>query len=136
MSAPLAGFSGVSLPLAIAAGAAIGALGRHYVGLFMTRLLGASFPWGTLTVNVLGAFLMGGLVAFFAHKGGMPPEVRGFLVVGLLGSFTTFSAFSMEATMLYERGAYMATGGYVLGSVGLSIAGFALGLAALRTVAG
>lgn len=126
----------VNLPLAIAFGAALGALGRHYMGVFMAGLLGANFPWGTFIVNILGAFLLGVLTASFALKGAVSPELRGFLVVGLLGSFTTFSAFSLEATMLFERGAYTLAGLYVLGSVGLSIGGFVLGMSALKALAG
>lgn len=118
----------MSVPFAIAAGAAIGALLRHYFSHFVMIVMGTSFPWGTLFVNVLGSAVLGFLVAWFAQKGGISTDVRAFLVVGALGSFTTFSAFSLEATLLLERGAYALSGAYIAGSVLLSIGGLMAGL--------
>ena len=106
---------------AIAAGGAIGAVMRHGVNLAAVRFLGTDFPWGTLAVNVGGSFVMGLLVAIFAHFWQPPQEVRLFLVTGMLGAFTTFSAFTLDVSVLYERGALMAAGGYIAASVVLSI---------------
>lgn len=126
----------MGLPLAIALGAMVGALARHYLSSLVAGLAGHGFPWGTLCVNIVGAFLLGTLVSWFALRQGVSLEVRGFLVVGLLGSFTTFSAFSLETLLLIERGAYLTAGGYILTSVFLTIGGLALGAQLMKTVTG
>jgi fluoride exporter len=90
--------------LAIAGGGALGALGRFFVSNGMYRLLGRDFPWGTLTVNSLGSFLMGMLFVLFIDRLATGPEVRGAILVGFLGAFTTFSTFSMETLSLIEDG--------------------------------
>lgn len=119
--------------LYVALGGALGAAGRHFVSLSATRLFGASFPLGTLVVNVAGSFLMGLLIAYLTKKGNLAgPEWRLFLATGVLGGFTTFSAFSLDAVFLWERGE---TGGaifYVLGSVMLSILALIAGLMLVR----
>jgi len=107
---------------AVAAGGAIGAVLRHGVNVASAHLWGVDFPWGTLSVNVAGSFVMGLLIAIFAYFWQPPQEVKLFLVTGFLGAFTTFSAFSLDVSVLWERGAVLATGGYVLASVILSIA--------------
>lgn len=123
------------LPLAIAVGGALGALARHYLAAGVMRAAGTSFPLGTLSVNVLGSFLLGLLVALLALQFQAGPALRGFLVAGLLGGFTTFSAFSLEAALLIERQAFTAAGLYVAASVLLSILGLFAGLAAGRGLA-
>jgi len=122
----------MNMILAIAAGGALGAVLRHFVGLFALRHMGSDFPWGTLSVNVIGSFLMGALIAWFAHSWNPPAELRGFLTVGMLGAFTTFSTFSLDTVTLWERGATMASMGYVLASVVLSIGALFAGMMLLR----
>ncbi len=90
--------------LAVMAGGAIGAGLRFLVATQVMRWLGAAFPWGTLTVNVAGSAAMGLLVGLFAQVWSLGDPWRAFLTVGLLGGFTTFSAFSLEVVLLYERG--------------------------------
>ena len=85
-----------------------------------------------MAANLLGSFLMGALVVILAHKGGM--RYAPFLITGVLGGFTTFSAFSLDAYTLYERGAYLQAGGYVFGSVAFGIAGLIAGMAVARGV--
>ncbi len=124
----------MNLVLAIAAGGALGAVGRHFVGAAALRLFGSGFPVGTVTVNIVGSFLMGALVALMAVKLTPSPEFRAFLTVGLLGGFTTFSAFSLDAVLLYERGAYAAAAVYVAVSVVCSVGGLFAGLQIVRQV--
>lgn len=119
----------------IAAGGAVGAVARYVVMVVVAHLWGTAFPWGTLTVNVVGSFILGLLVEGFALVWSAPEGVRAFLVVGMLGAFTTFSTFSLDVVTLYERGAFAAAGAYVLASLALSVgalfAGLALGRVAL-----
>lgn len=120
--------------LAIASGGAIGAVLRHFVGSAILHFGGSSFPWGTLSVNVLGSFIMGSLIAYFAHTGNPSPEVRGFLTVGLLGAFTTFSTFSLDVATLWERGASLAAMGYIMASIIVSIMALFAGMAIIRQI--
>jgi len=117
-------------------GGGIGAAGRHGVNIAAARLLGIGFPWGTLIVNVLGSFAMGLLAAWFAFRAGagLSQHARLFLTTGILGGFTTFSAFSLDAALLWERGAIVAAASYVVVSVMLSIAGLFAGLALVRSL--
>ena len=117
--------------LIVFAGAGLGGAARHAVNLAAARL-GLAFPWGTLAVNVAGSFLMGVLAAWFVARTGVPQPVRLFLTTGLLGGFTTFSAFSLDAALLWERGALAPLALYMLGSVALSVAGLFAGMAAVR----
>ena len=87
------------------------------VGVALTRWLGSGFPWGTLTVNIAGSFLMGVLVAVIALKANIGQTGQAFLMVGVLGGFTTFSSFSLDVVTLFERHAYGPLAGYILGSV-------------------
>lgn len=116
----------------VAAGGAIGASARYLAGVAVLRVAGPGFPWGTLAVNVAGSFLMGVLIVSLAHLGGT--RFAPFLAVGVLGGFTTFSSFSLDAVTLYERGAVGAAAGYVAGSVVLSLAALFAGLALARAV--
>jgi CrcB protein len=103
--------------LLVAAGGAIGASLRHLVNLFSLRLWGPSFPWSTLIVNLVGCFAMGVLVEFLARRFNASNELRLFLATGILGGFTTFSAFSLDVAVLWERGASTVALGYVALSV-------------------
>ena len=123
------------MALAIALGGAVGALSRHYMAAAVSRAFGLGFPYGTLTVNVVGCFLMGLLVEALALRFSITPEARGFLAVGLLGGFTTFSAFSLEVALLYERGQLLLAALYVVASVVLSVAALFGGLAVGRWAA-
>ncbi len=116
----------------VAAGGAIGASARYLAGVALTRALGPEFPWGTVAVNVIGSFLMGVLIVALGHVGGT--RFLPFLAVGVLGGFTTFSSFSLDAVTLYERGAMGAAAGYVVGSVVLSLVALVAGLAMARAV--
>ena len=113
-------------------GAGIGGAGRHGVNVLMARLFGTGFPLGTFTVNVVGCFLMGLIAGFFAFRGHLPQEARLFLTTGILGGFTTFSAFSLDAALLWERGEGGLAALYVAASVVLTLAGVAAGLATVR----
>ncbi len=116
----------------VAAGGAIGAVCRYLTGLLAVRTMGHGFPWGTLTVNVIGSFVMGVIVVLLAKKGGN--AFAPFLMTGLLGGFTTFSAFSLDAMALFERGQTGVAAGYVGLSVILSLVAIALGLIVTRGV--
>jgi len=120
--------------LFVAAGGALGASARYLVGVASGRLLGFGFPWGTLTVNVLGCFLMGLLIETMALRWTVGNELRAFLTVGVLGGFTTFSAFSADFALLYERDAYVSAALYLFASVGLSIAALFAGLFIVRSL--
>lgn len=124
----------MKLLLAIAAGGAFGAVARHFVIHRVALLLGAEFPWGTLSVNVIGSFAIGVLIETLALAWSPPIELRAFLAVGVLGAFTTFSTFSMDVVLLYERGQLAAAAGYVAGSVVLSVAALFAGLALVRAL--
>ncbi len=116
----------------VALGGALGAAARYGVGVWVFRLVGPGFPLGVLTVNVLGSFLMGAVIVVAAHRG--LTHWQPFLATGVLGGFTTFSAFSLEAVTLWERGATGQAALYVALSVGVSIAALVAGLAVARTV--
>jgi len=114
-------------------GAGIGGALRHGVNLAAARLFGAGVPAGTFAVNVLGSFVMGLLAGYFAYRTGINQHVRLFLTTGILGGFTTFSTFSLDTALLVERHAFALAAGYVIGSVGLGLAGLFFGLALFRT---
>lgn len=120
--------------LAIAAGGAIGALLRHFLNSGAAQLFGSNFPWGIFIANVAGSFAMGLFISYFALAGEAPQPVRAFLTVGLLGAFTTFSTFSLDAVALFERGAVLAAGLYIAGSVVLAIGGLLAGMALMRMI--
>ena len=108
-------------------GGGLGAMARHAMNRAGLALLGPGFPWWTPAVNVLGSFLIGLLAGLF---GTWEPghNARLFLTTGFLGGFTTFSAFSLDALTLWERGAMLQTVLYVAGSVILSLIAAAIGL--------
>jgi len=109
-------------------GAGIGGALRHGVNLGAARLFGLGFPAGTLIVNVAGSFLMGVLAGWFAYRTGLPQHFRLFLTTGVLGGFTTFSAFSLDAALLIERHAYGLAAAYVALSVLISVAALFAGM--------
>ncbi len=113
-------------------GAGIGGALRHGVNGAMARLFGLNFPFGTFVVNVAGSLLMGLIAGYFAFRGEASQPWRLFLTTGILGGFTTFSAFSLDTAMLYERGSFGTLAFYVIASVLLSILAVFLGLAVMR----
>ena len=113
-------------------GAGIGGMGRHGINLLAARLLGTSFPFGTLAVNVLGSLAMGLVAEYWAVKGNLPQPARLFLTTGIMGGFTTFSAFSLDVALLWERGEALTSLAYALGSLVLSVGALFLGLAIVR----
>lgn len=116
----------------VALGGAIGASCRYLTNVGAMRLLGGGFPYGTVVVNILGSFLMGVLVVASAHRGGN--QFAPLLMTGVLGGFTTFSAFSLDAVNLYQRGDILLAATYVFGSVAVGIAALIVGMAIARGV--
>ncbi|MGR3549682.1 fluoride efflux transporter CrcB [Pseudooceanicola sp.] len=116
----------------VALGGAVGASARYLTGAAALRLMGPGFPWGTLVVNVLGSFLMGVLVVALAQL--QTTRLSPFLMTGLLGGFTTFSAFSLDAVSLWERGAVAQAVSYVAASVVLSLTALVAGLFLARSL--
>lgn len=119
--------------LIVFAGAGIGGALRHGVNLAAARMFGLGFAFGTIIVNVLGSLLMGLLAGYFAYRTGIPQHLRLFLTTGILGGFTTFSAFSLDAALLLERHYYWSATIYMAGSVLLSIVALFAGLSIYRT---
>ena len=113
-------------------GGGIGAALRHGFNLAFARLFGTAFPYATLFENVSGSVVMGALVALFAFRSGIPHHWQLFLTTGILGGYTTFSTFSLDVAVLYERGEIGLAALYVLLSVALSIGGLFGGLALVR----
>lgn len=120
--------------LLAAGGGAIGAGARHLVNVGCALWLGPGFPWATLAINVVGSFLMGVVVAIAVPLLGGSAEWRTFLATGILGGFTTFSAFSLDVWQLVERNETGLALVYVAASVALSVAGLVAGLALARAV--
>ena len=121
--------------LLVMLGGAVGAGARHLTGRATLAAFGPSYPWGTLAVNLVGGFLMGLLAGSLARFGQGGEQWRLLLGVGVLGGFTTFSAFSLDAFNMIERGDWVPALGYVLASVIGSIAALALGLGVTRAIA-
>ncbi|MBB3147213.1 CrcB protein [Phyllobacterium trifolii] len=113
-------------------GAGIGGVLRHAVNTGAARLFGYGFPFGTLTVNVLGSVIMGLLTEFFVVRSGLPQELRLFMTTGLLGGFTTFSTFSLDAVSLWERGQWGMAAVYVALSLVALMVGLFIGLSMIR----
>ena len=120
--------------LAVFVGGGLGAALRHGVNHASLVFLGPNFPYGTLFVNIAGGLLMGVFVELFLVKGGGSQEFRLFLTTGLLGGFTTFSAFSLDAALMWLRSDYATLGAYVVASVLLSVVALFLGMAAIRAL--
>jgi len=119
--------------LLVVIGGGIGAGIRHLTNMGALRLVGPNYPWGTMAINIVGSFAMGLFIATLARRGGSN-EVRLFVATGILGGFTTFSAFSLDFATLWERGATLPALGYALASVIGAIIALFLGLWLARTV--
>jgi len=113
-------------------GGGLGASLRHAVNVTCAKCIGTAFPYGTFIINVSGSTVMGLIAGYLAFRGEASQPWRLFLMTGILGGYTTFSAFSLDTALLYERGALGLAAVYVLGSVILSIAGLFAGLALMR----
>ena len=120
--------------LLVMAGGAVGSLARYLIGTASLRALGPDYPWGTLAVNLIGGFLMGLLAGLLARTGGSE-QTRVLIGVGLLGGFTTFSAFSLETARMIETGQWATALGYALASVIGSVAALFAGLYLARATA-
>src|SRR3954463_7787277 len=120
------------LYLIVFIGAGTGGALRHGVNVGAARLFGYGFPTGTLIVHIVGSFAMGLLAGYFAFRPGIGQHVRLFLTTGLLGGFTTFSAFSLDTALLVHRHAYALAAGYAVGSVAASVSALFFGLALFR----
>ena len=121
------------LYLIVFLGAGVGGALRHGVNVGAAKLFGFEFPYGTLIVNIAGSFAMGLLAGYFAFRPGIDQHMRLFLTTGVLGGFTTFSAFSLDAALLVERHSYGLAVGYMVGSVAASVSALFFGLAVFRS---
>ncbi len=110
--------------LAVAIGGALGSLARFWLAAKMTELTGPRFPWGTLMINVLGSFVIGLVAAatLLPPRVALHPDLRVFLMVGVCGGFTTFSAFSLQSLELLQAGDIWPAAGYIVGSLALCLA--------------
>jgi CrcB protein len=117
-------------------GGGLGSAVRHGFNLAAARLFGTDFPWGTLIINILGSFFMGLLASWFAFRAGAAwsQHTRLFLATGVLGGFTTFSTFSLDTALLWERDAYVLAVVYVVASVLCGVLGLFGGLALIRSL--
>ena len=122
----------LSVYLIVFVGAGLGGALRLAVNVIVPRLLGSDYPFSTILVNVGGSIIMGLMVGWFAYKGESAQAWRLFIATGVLGGFTTFSTFSLDAALLWERGETLNVGLYVLSSVILALGGIAGGLAVIR----
>lgn len=116
-------------------GGGLGAALRHGINLGVARMLGNGFPYATFVINVTGSFAMGLIAAWFAFKGDASQHWRLFLTTGILGGYTTFSTFSLDAALLCERDQFALAAVYVVGSVMLGLIGLFAGLALVRAMA-
>src|SRR3954467_12006480 len=113
-------------------GGGLGSTLRHIVNVLVARVLGTAFPYHTFIINITGSTIMGLIAGYLAFKGDAAQPWRLLVMTGILGGYTTFSAFSLDAGLLYERGELGLAALYVLGSVALSIIGLFAGLALMR----
>lgn len=121
--------------LLVMLGGAIGAALRYHLGKIALRVAGLAWPWGTLAANILGGLAMGLLAGWLALRATGGEPVRLFLAVGVLGGFTTFSAFSLETLLMIERGEMASALAYAVVSVGASVGALSLGLMTMRSLA-
>jgi CrcB protein len=120
--------------LVVFIGGGIGSMLRHGVNVICARLFGIGFPFGAFAVNVTGSIVMGLFAGYFAFRGDAAQIWRLFLMTGILGGYTTFSAFSLDTVLLFERGQFGLAALYVAASVILSVGGLMAGLALMRYV--
>lgn len=120
----------------VALGGAIGSAARYGVNVWSGRMFGSEFPWHTLIVNTLGCFVMGALTEMMVSKLHVGQETRAFLTTGILGGFTTFSAFSLDFAYLVERKQVLTAGGYAVASVVISLLAVFAGMNLIRTLYG
>ncbi len=125
----------MALTLWIALGGAVGAALRHAMNIGIAKTAGGDFPWHTMLINISGSFVMGMLITLMALRWNVTNELRAFLTTGILGGYTTFSAFSLDFAVLVERKAYALAGAYALGSVVLSLVAIFAGMALARALA-
>src|SRR6478752_3794499 len=118
--------------LVVFVGGGLGSMLRHGVNVSAARLFGTGFPFGTLIANITGCFVMGLFAGYFAFRGDASQTWRLFLMTGVLGGYTTFSAFSLDALLLYERGQAGLAALYVVASVGCALLGVVIGMALTR----
>ena len=121
--------------LLVFVGGGLGATLRHAVNMMCARAFGTHFPFGTVIINISGSIVMGLIAGYLAFKGHAAQPWRLFVMTGILGGYTTFSAFSLDTALLYERGEIGLAVLYVVGSVVLAIAGLFAGLALVRHLA-
>jgi CrcB protein len=119
---------------AVALGGALGSVARYLVGVASGILFGMAFPWGTLIINITGSFLIGTFVGLFALKWSLPQVAKIFLTAGICGGYTTFSAFSLDAWTLIERGETLTAIVYMVASVTLSVSALSAALLLVRGV--
>lgn len=118
----------------VAAGGAVGAVARYFMTHWVTRLTGAGFPYGTLAVNITGAFLMGIVISLLALRYNLSPVMQSFVVTGVLGGFTTFSTFTLESAVMIQRHDYGPAGLYMVASVLFCVVGLFGGMAIARMI--
>jgi CrcB protein len=119
--------------LVVFVGAGVGGMLRHFLNIWIAKLAGTRFPMHTFIINITGSIVMGVITALFALKGGATGHLRLFLATGILGGYTTFSTFSLDAILLWQRHDYLLAAYYVVGSVVLSLLGLFAGLWIVRT---
>jgi CrcB protein len=120
--------------LLIGAGGFVGAIARYLLDARVTAWTGGSLPWGTLVVNVSGTFLVGMLFALVVERAALAAEVRGPLMIGFLGAYTTFSTLALESWRMIEGGAWLYAGANLLGSVTVGVAAVVAGIAVGRAI--
>lgn len=124
----------MNMMLAVAAGGALGAIARYWMIGLVDSWAGHALPWGTLGVNVLGAFGLGVMIELLALAWSPSPQLSAMIMVGVVGAFTTFSAFTVELFLMLERGEFVHAALYSTGSVLLSLGGLFAGLRLTRLV--
>jgi CrcB protein len=124
----------MALTLWIALGGAIGAALRHALNIGIAKVVGSDFPWHTMFINISGSFVMGLLISLMALRWNVSNELRAFLTTGILGGYTTFSAFSLDFALLVERKTYALAGAYALGSVVPSLVAIFAGMALAKAL--
>ncbi len=122
----------MSMIFSVAFGGALGAVARYLLSNYLQATAGNSFPWGTLTVNVLGCAILGFLLTALLNFWSPTQEIRTFLTVGMMGAFTTFSAFSLEVVLMIERAQWVLAGTYIIASVVLCVGVLLLSIIGMR----